>query len=484
MNNKRVFLAILYSIIFFGHSSLSYGGIDDQVDDWWDNMEYSNITSPGVFEGQTARYATFGGISTRAKVTQVFKFVDIQTPKFSAGWGGIDFYSGGFSAIDADQFIDNLRAIGQNAQSLAFMLGIQIVSPQLNGVMKDINAMAQKLNALNMSSCEAATKLVGGTMNMFGADEGNCTVKRMADFGEDWTEANHNCTTGGEKANTDASGDSPNLITFTKGNLAWSVLMEDPLFANDLAFAELILNITGTIIIASAGNGDDSENEVRTIFPSIDSNGNLTERGNNIYTALLKGNEAAEKISLFLCDANRNNDPDGCTHMTDEHQNIDIDWQGLTESVRNEISEIVVKIYDDEELSDTQKGIIVDSKFPLYKYLVATAAYFPKSFDISSVTSDYNDLIAEDILLRNITAVIETVRQSVSSMPNNMGSSESVKTYVAGLNDVLKGFHQRKQDNKFNMDRYIAMEKRIETYERALMSRLSSGMVQSATWSK
>ena len=69
-------------------------------------------------------------------------------------------------------------------------------------------------------------------------------------------------------------------------------------------------------------------------------------------------------------------------------------------------------------------------------------------------------------------------------MPNNMGSSESVKTYVAGLNDVLKGFHQRKQDNKFNMDRYIAMEKRIETYERALMSRLSSGMVQSATWSK
>jgi conjugative transfer pilus assembly protein TraH len=455
-----------------------------KVTQWFNNMDYANVTGPGIYEGQTARYATLGGISTRAPITQPFNFINVQTPKFSAGCGGIDFYSGGFSAINANQFVQNLRAIGQNAQSLAFMLAIQIVSPQLSGVMEDINTWAQKLNALNMDSCDAATQLVGGAMDFFGAKEENCTIKRMNDFGEDWNVANYNCTTGGEIKNTESAGASPNAITFAKGNLAWSVLMQDPLFSNDLEFAEMILNITGTIIITDSNGSDDSESTISFIDPTIDDNGAFTERGKNIYTALLLGNDATVNIKYYRCDQNRNADPDGCTRMTNNLQDLVPGWQGLTSRVRDEIVDIVDKIYNDQPLNNVQLGIVRSTRIPLYKYLAVTAAYFPRGFNVGSVTNDYTDLIAEDILLRNLSAVIEKARQAISSMPNDMGASNEAKDFHARLDKILKGIGKLKDENNNDADLYFAMQGRIQNYERAIMSRLNSGMVQSAMWGR
>lgn len=159
MKNALTTLALAIGLTL---PSVSSADTAAKVNSWFSNMNYATVTNPGVYEGQSARYATLGGVSTRAPITQPFNFINVQTPKFSAGCGGIDFFAGGFSAIDANQFVENLRAIGQNAQSLAFMLAIQIVSPQLSGVMEDINTWAQKLNQMNMDSCQAATALVGG----------------------------------------------------------------------------------------------------------------------------------------------------------------------------------------------------------------------------------------------------------------------------------------------------------------------------------
>ncbi|WP_223823293.1 conjugal transfer protein TraH [Candidatus Enterovibrio altilux] len=58
-------------------------------------MNYATVTNPGVYEGQSARYATLWEMSTRAPITQPFNFINAQTLKFSAGCGGIDFFAGG-----------------------------------------------------------------------------------------------------------------------------------------------------------------------------------------------------------------------------------------------------------------------------------------------------------------------------------------------------------------------------------------------------
>lgn len=462
----------------------TYADTADKVNEWFDNMGYANITTPGVVEGQSARYYTLGGISTRTEITQPFRFVNVQTPRFSAGCGGIDFYAGGFSAINADQFIENLRAIGQNAASLAFMLGIQIVSPQLSGLMGDINELAQDINAFNMSSCDAATKLVGGTMEHFGASEANCTIKRMQRFGEDWTQANHNCTTAGNKKNTENAGDSPNEITFTKGNLAWSVLMQDPLFNADLQFAEVMMNITGTMMIADGDNQDDGPSRIRIIDPAVDEEGHFTERGQNIFRALLHGEDSEGGLQYYNCVLERNNDPDGCTAMSDDLQNLAIDWVGLRSRVNAEIMDIIDKIYTEEELTDVQLGIIRSTKIPLYKYLTVIAAYYPQGMDLRPAAGDYTEMIAIDILFRNLTAVVEKARQAISSMPNNLGESDRAEQYGKQLAIVLKGFNTLRDKNTDDMEMFIAMETRIRNYEKAIVSKLNSGFLQSARWGK
>jgi conjugative transfer pilus assembly protein TraH len=219
----------------------------EKINRWFDNQNYINTTSPGIYEGQTARYATFGGLSTRSAITQPLDLFELQSPKFSAGCGGIDFYSGGFSAINSDQFIQALRSIGQNAQSLAFMLAIRVVSPQLSGVMEQIQEWANEFKRLSKDSCQLATSMVGGTLDLFGAKEGNCTVKRMQDYGENWEKANYPCTNGGQLKSTEDNGrpGGANTIAFVKGNLAWFILMQNDYFRSDLLFSEIIMNIIG-----------------------------------------------------------------------------------------------------------------------------------------------------------------------------------------------------------------------------------------------
>ena len=454
----------------------------DQVNRWFSNMNYASVTKPGVYEGQAARYATFGGLSTRAPITQPFKFVNIQTPKFSAGCGGIDFYAGGFSAIDADQFIDNLRAIGQNAQSLAFLLAIQIVSPQLSGVMQHIQTWAQKYLNMNLDSCEAATKMVGGTLDFFGAKQGNCTIKRMQDFGEDWNTANYACTTGGKIKPTEASGGDANTIDFVKGNLSWYVLMQDPFFQADPKFAEVILNIIGTVIIADAGTTDDAPSEVTAIRPAID--GDIqSERFQNIYTALLMGKKATSKLQIYRCTDGAVADPKACTTLSKSPETITPSWTGLHDKVESLVSGIIDSIYIDKTpLTAEQRGFISSTSIPLYRYLVATAAYFPRGTNVSRYTDNYTALIAQDILLRALNAVIANVDQRSGMLKDGMSDSVRIKAFREDLKGVLQGFARMQKENDFDAEQRFRMQQRIQLYEKALMSRLGSGFISNAMW--
>ncbi|MBF0206924.1 MAG: conjugal transfer protein TraH [Oligoflexia bacterium] len=451
----------------------------DKVNQWFDNQNYINTTRPGVYEGQTARYATFGGISTRAAITQPFQLIDLQTPKFSAGCGGIDFYTGGFSAINADQFIQGLRAIGQNAQSLAFMLAIQVVSPQLAGVMQKIQEWANEFKKLSKDSCAIATQMVGGTMDFFGAREGNCTVKRMQDYGEDWEHANYACTNGGQLKTTEASGEGANKVAFVKGNLAWYVLMQDPYFKNDLEFAEIIMNLTGTLLISDADSGSDAKSSIIPVEPALNDN-IKNERFENIKKALLMGKGSNHTLMLYRCET-RNNNPDGCTKLTDMRE-ISPDWEGLFVKVNNIVRSIINKIYSDENLSLEEKGLINATSIPLHRFLTVLSAYYPRGNDLSSIYHDYTALIAIDILLKSLNTTIARVEQQASMLKNGMSNSVQVKEYRAKIQHVLKGIAELSKENRVNAEKSLEMLQRIQMYEKTLMSRVGSGFISSALW--
>lgn len=461
-------------------SSLADTG--SKVASWFDNMNYATVTSPGVYEGQSARFATLGGISARAPITQPFNFVSVQTPKFSAGCGGIDFYAGGFSAIDANQFIDNLRAIGQNAQSLAFMLAIQIVSPQLSGVMEDIQTWSNKYLNMNMDSCEAASKLVGGALQYFDQEKANCITTRQNDYGEDFSTASFACTTGGSRKSTVGSDGEVNKTDFVKGNLAWYVLMQDPFFQADTEFAEVVLNIIGSVIIADMAGASDTPVEIRIIEPAI-KDVIEKERFQNIYTALLYGNQATEQLRVYRC-IGATSDPNSCASMTNALQTINPAWTGLYARVEQLLQSIITKIDTDSALSLQERGLIASTNVPIYRFLSASTTYFPRGTDISKITQEYTTLIAHDILLRSLDAVIQRVEQRSSTLKKGMSEATRIKAFREDLEAVMRGLAKLRQDNEYTTEQLISMQERIYKYEKALLPKLGGEIVTAAMWGK
>lgn len=478
---RSIFKATALSLAIILPAS-SFADTGSKVASWFDNMNYATVTSPGVYEGQSARFATLGGISARAPITQPFNFVSVQTPKFSAGCGGIDFYAGGFSAIDANQFIDNLRAIGQNAQSLAFMLAIQIVSPQLSGVMEDIQTWSNKYLNMNMDSCEAASRLVGGALQYFDQEKANCITTRQNDYGEDFSTASFACTTGGSRKSTVGSDGEVNKTDFVKGNLAWYVLMQDPFFQADTEFAEVVLNIIGSVIIADMAGASDTPVEIRIIEPAI-KDVIEKERFQNIYTALLYGNQATEQLRVYRC-VGATSDPNSCASMTNSLQTINPSWTGLYARVEQLLQSIITKIDTDSALSLQERGLIASTNVPIYRFLSASTTYFPRGTDISKITQEYTTLIAHDILLRSLDAVIQRVEQRSSTLRKGMSEATRIKAFREDLEAVMRGLARLRQDNEYTAEQLISMQERIYKYEKALLPKLGGEIVTAAMWGK
>jgi conjugative transfer pilus assembly protein TraH len=446
--------------------------IKSKVENWFNNMNYANVTEPGVYEGQSARYFTAGGLTLKAPITQTLHFVDVQMPRYNAGCAGIDLFTGGFSAINADQFVQNLRAIGQNAQSLAFMLAIGVVSPQLKAVMEEVQGWANKINSMNMDSCEAATKLVGGAMNLAGQRKSNCIIRRMQDDGEDWTTASHSCTTDDKIVATEAKGDSANEVAFVKGNLTWMVLMQDPFFQQDTLFAELVMNLTGTLIIASDAHG---EQEITSIAPALTGE-HQRERFTNIYQSLLLGKDSQNPLQLHRCQGGAGSQDNGC-HAITRVQEITGDWDGLYQRINTLVKGILEKIHTDKPLTQEEKGLIASTSIPLYRYLAATASAFPQQLDQSRLTHDYTALIASDILLLALNGILERVEHNALNLQGGMADTKRVTHYLEQLDLVMRGVAQLQRKQAVTGQEMYQMQLEIRAYEQQLIAALGSRYV-------
>jgi len=474
---KTTALATVAMLALSGGAAAS---TSDKVESWFGNMNYSNVTSGGVYETQGARYYTAGGVSARAPITQAPQLVTVQSPRFSAGCAGIDWYSGGFSTINADEFVQHLRAIGQNAQALAFMLAIQVVSPQLAGVMERIQHWSNDYLKMGQDSCQTAMALVGGAMEQMGVREGNCIVKRMQNNGETWDKAKAMCTTGGGLAATEGAGDA-NQVSFVRGNLTWYVLMEDNFFRTDTEFSELIMNLVGTVIVADDGTGADSAMTFQYVPPAV-IRGADGERFTNIYNALLHGRDAPDELMLRRCQGGATADKEGCLVLTDLTAAAP-DWDGMYSRVQQIMGSIYNKVRSDASLSQEEIGFIQQARIPIYRFISTTAAVYPDGMGQEHI-DQHARLLAEDIVLGALVSVLERVQHLAGSQPGGISETERFVAYRDTLADTLSELGRARRDNKQRAEDYYQMRERIIAYERQIMSRLGQGYVRASLWGR
>ena len=458
--------------------------LGDDLDEWFETMNYSG-TDPGVYKAQSANYISGGGFSYRAPITQAGQIFNVQAPRINAGCGGIDLYAGGFSAVNSDAFVESLRNVGQNAQSLLFMLAIRVVTPMLNGAMEYINDIANAFNKFSMDSCEAATKLLGGAADLAGATHGSCTIRRMNDYGEDWTTAQEGCKKKDVRHQTEAAGESPSDIDFTKGNLAWYVLMQDSYFRSNRELSELVMNLTGTLIYSETADG---EVEPYILLPAV-SDRVIKERFKNMYNVLLLGEDAPDPLQMYRCEGEVTNSPMSCMRISQELETVTPNWAGIRTSINAKMNSIVDKIRQDgrtnsQVLDNFEKQLINETALPIHRYLTLIAAYYPKTFDLSGKAETYSTLVAEDILVRGLSAIVERMEQNAASLPGGKSESNRVKVFREQLALVLGGLGDLQREKRITLETYERMLREMQLYEKGVMSKLNSGLLASVMWSR
>src|SRR4030067_459853 len=93
--------------------------------------------------------------------------VNAHLPSLRAGCGGIDLFGGAFSFINKQQFLSLLQNIGANAVGYAFKLALQSISPDIDKLLTELQDQINKINAMNINSCEAAQALVNGVVGKY-----------------------------------------------------------------------------------------------------------------------------------------------------------------------------------------------------------------------------------------------------------------------------------------------------------------------------
>lgn len=137
----------------------------------------STMTEPGAYEAQTRSFAIGGRLAVRPQ-TEVFQPFSFKAPYIKAGCEGIDIFAGAFSWINADQLIETLKAVGQNAIGYAFHLGLETVCPVCVSTLKGLMNFMNQINNMSMDTCTAAKTLVnGGIMAALDAPIQGCKYK-------------------------------------------------------------------------------------------------------------------------------------------------------------------------------------------------------------------------------------------------------------------------------------------------------------------
>lgn len=169
LSKKLVTLAIALSIA----TAPATAGLSEALNE----MFVSNTTSAGAYESQT-RGGFVGGSGMFRAPGRSVNLLSFDPPRLDAGCGGIDFFGGSFSFINADQLVALFRQIAANAVGAAFKRAIDLISPDLGKLMQDFQNKLQALNQMAKNTCSIANAVV-----QYATDPGPAS-KQVQDAGE------------------------------------------------------------------------------------------------------------------------------------------------------------------------------------------------------------------------------------------------------------------------------------------------------------
>lgn len=468
-----ILLLVLVAVLY-PHKSYS-DSLGDNMEDFWGHLGGSgNYTPAAAYNTQSAGYYSAGNLFSRTAVKNS-NLISLQLPSHRAGCGGIDMFAGSFSFINADELISLFNAIGSNAKSFAFKLALDTLSPQIGEQIAEVQKMVQKMNSMQINSCEQAAALVGGIWPK--SDEASKSIcssigNRRGIF-SDYAAAKHGCSNGGKRAEV-LNSDDPEYknIRVSNINLAWKAIKDSGLFGTgssmDTQLAELFMTLSGTIIIRS-GTDDDAEQSVSHIPATV--------ANNDIINAMLEGGE----IETLRCDEYEkclNPVISGTAHTILEADAFQTKVRTIIEGIAEKVTSEATSGTASDPLSGQELALLNMTSVPIYKILNVYSAYSGSSAILE--LSSYSEIVASDILFEYLNQVIQDMEKATATLM--VGNQEKLDEFSKSISATRSAIARRETKKDRKVETVITLINRTVAIEGLLAGRLGSTVGGSLQW--
>jgi len=436
-----------------------------------------NVTPGGTYATQANNVISGGGfvLRTPRKNVQLFS---VTPPGLKAGCGGIDFFAGAFGFINKEQLVAFLRNIGQNSLGLFFQLALKSMAPEVAATIEVMQDWAQRMNALNINSCQAASALINEKNLDF------MVSKEATQRAEAWkvkmgTEADRFLSNVGVEsnlaeaytANASAKSAYPNQHVNTpegvmEGNATWELLKKIP----DLDSTErlLIISMIGT----------------RIAHPATDDSGDTTSKGDSwpgilSIKDLVGQRNTTSKAKLYTCGA----DVDTCLTMV--RDTTETEYASFANIANSKMKGIRNSILNRTSQNVSDLKILDMTSVPIYRLIATmTSTRYPWLSDAG--IERYADLVGLELAMAYLDYLMTEVRRQmhVSAKNQTAAYAEYLRQLEGTIALQLESGYRLRMEKLQERSSLTADITEIEHFERSLYSNLSSNLAANLRFGK
>ena len=444
-------IAAFAACLAIGAAPLASAQIDQDMAEFWQDLNgYGNVSGPSSHDLQRGGYYTLGQIYLRTP-RKTLDPIDIQFPSYRAGCGGIDLFAGGFSFIDADEFIDFLRAVAADSAGLIFKAGIDAVSPELGGILADLEERANMINSWSMDSCEAAQGLLGEVHDRAqGKSDYLCRISGLASgVYDDAADARQKCgMDSGKQGVIAAAGQEFERQNEENINRVWLALKDARLTTNQ-EYAEFLMSMVGMKIIYAEDTGT-----ALPAFPPI-------PMTTDAFNALLDGGP----LPVYRCD-----ETDQCLRPTRVDITIPAD-EGFRSRVETLLGSITEKARSRTALTQEEIDFVNLTPMPVYKMLVVHTQYNNQA---GNPLAAYSDVIAGVLVVEYLERGLDAIEEALKAEGRiSVYDSEQVQSTISQVRAKLRN---RRAVAATEIGGWLAVMEQTQTLERIIAGRLSVDM--------
>jgi len=405
---------IIINVLFYFLSTSAFANVGTDLDDFFNKMGYaSNTTNVQAFQSQASGFFGGGSIYVRNQVRE-YQLVTLDLPDYRAGCGGIDLYTGSLSYISGDKLVDLGKQVMTNSGAYAVDVMLATTVPALKQVRDFLQTVAQKANQMSINSCEATQNLVGGLWpKTVASQEKICNDQSRlgrSGMGHDYVAAHMDCAGASrDKIIQEAAKDPAHekQVVLDK-NLVWSMLQGQAFLAKDEQLTEMVMSLTGTLIIDKNGHV--------TNVPSLAGSNDLL---NALIGAPLQG---AQSAKIWHC-----NDTTKCMSVSLKTVDIPAD-KALSARIRKIIRSMDEKLKSDTAFDATEHSFLSMTALPVLKFLEVLngTEYGEASVDIE----EYSTLIAEDLMAHYLSELLQQVTHATYGSEINDGLLQDIRKRI------------------------------------------------------